>query len=97
MRGIFFDQADAMAAARALAADGYRATIAREPYAGEDDDEGHPWSVATDAPLFQLELLVDQYDGWLDADAHPAADPGSRPLPLPTEPRRVIRTVGEDQ
>jgi len=95
MRGIFFDESDAAAAAGQLRADGYQASIAREQYAGEDDDEDHPWSVTTDAPLFQLELLVDQYDGWLDAD-HPKRPPVP-PLHLPSAPRRIKKSVDGDQ
>jgi hypothetical protein len=44
--------------------------------------------VLTDAPPIELELLVEQYDGWLDAD-EPAASPA--PLDLPTGPRRIKR------
>jgi len=59
-RGIFFEEDDARAVARRLEGDGYDAQVVRERLAGEDDDEGHPWAVLTDAPTFQLELLVDQ-------------------------------------
>ena len=42
-----------------------------------------------------LELLVEQYDGWLDEDDGAAPDPSSRPvLPpveLPTAPKRIKR------
>ena len=50
-----------------LRAAGYDAQVERERLAGEDDDEDHPWAVLTDAPELELELLVEQYDGWLDA------------------------------
>ena len=39
---------------------------ARERFAGEDDDEDHPWTVLTDAPVVMVEVLVEEYDGWLD-------------------------------
>ena len=39
MRGIFFDEDHARAAAAQLQADGYAATVGRERLAGEDDDE----------------------------------------------------------
>ena len=39
MRGIFFDEVDAQAAAAQLRADGYDARVERERLAGEDDDE----------------------------------------------------------
>ena len=66
MRAIFFDEEHARAAAARLAADGWQAGVERERLAGEDDDEDHPWAVVGDAPAFVLELLVDEYDGWLD-------------------------------
>jgi hypothetical protein len=88
VRGIFFDEDDAAAVVARLRSSGYEARAERERLAGEDDDEGHPWAVLTDAPELVLELLVDEYDGWLDtADDQPAAPP----LELPTEPRRIKR------
>jgi hypothetical protein len=85
VRVIFFDEETARSVARQLEADGFGAEVSREPFAGEDDDEDHPWAVTTDAPAFQLELLVDQYDGWLQEEApSPPA-----PLDLPDGPRRV--------
>lgn len=88
MRGIFFDEDDARAVVTRLVADGYTASAARERLAGEDDDEDHPWAVLTDAPAVVLELLVDEHDGWLDAD-EAVAPPA--PLQLPTQPRRIKR------
>ena len=88
MRGIFFDEDDARAVVARLIADGYDAHVERERLAGEDDDEDHPWAVLSDAPAFVLEVLVDRYDGWLDAD-EPAPTPA--PLELPSEPRRIKR------
>ncbi len=87
VRGIFFDEADARAAALALARGGFEATVARERLAGEDDDEDHPWAVVTDAPMIQLEMLVEMYDGWLDLDDEAAVEP----LPLPDQPKRIKR------
>ena len=99
MRGIFFDEDDARAAAAILQRGGFSAEVVRERLHGEDDDEGHPWAVLTDAPAIQLEMLVETYDGWLDTDDEPggrAADgPADRgagtPLPLPEQPKRVKR------
>ena len=88
MRGIFFEESDARDAAARLRADGYAARAEREPLAGEDDDEGHPWAVVTDAPEIALELLVEHYDGWLDAGE---AEPTAPPLELPTAPKRHHR------
>lgn len=85
MRAIFFDEEHAAVAAARLRRDGYGAQVERERLAGEDDDEDHPWAVVSDAPAVALELLVDEYDGWLDLD-HPA--PASVPPPdLPRGPR----------
>ncbi len=88
VRGIFFDEDDARAVVARLVADGYDARAERERLAGEDDDEDHPWAVVSDAPEIVLELLVDEYDGWLDAEADV---PAPAPLELPSEPRRIKR------
>ncbi|MEJ7794969.1 MAG: hypothetical protein WKF50_05400 [Nocardioides sp.] len=88
MRGIFFDEDDARAAAVRLLGDGYPAEVLRERLSGEDDDEGHPWAVVTDAPEVALELLVERYDGWLDV-GEPAPPPA--PLDLPSAPKRHHR------
>lgn len=91
MRGIFFNEDDARAVAERLRGDGWHAEVTRDRLAGEDDDEDHPWAVVTDAPTFQLELLVDAHDGWLDAEDEPP--PALPPPPdLPTAPRRVKKT-----
>ena len=99
MRGIFFDEDDARAAVARLLADGYDATLTRERLAGEDDDEGHPWAVTTDAPELVLDLLVDTYDGWLDTEDPEArpdpAAPRLPPLDLPTGPK-LIKRPGSD-
>lgn len=86
VRGIFFDEDDARAVVARLVGDGYDAQLERERLAGEDDDEDHPWAVVTDAPAFVLEVLVDHYDGWLDAEE---ATPAPAPLDLPSQPRRL--------
>ncbi|WP_435745899.1 (deoxy)nucleoside triphosphate pyrophosphohydrolase [Nocardioides sp. SYSU DS0663] len=67
-RAVFFEQDDALLVAARLRGDGYDAQVERERLAGEDDDEDHPWAVVTDAPQVRLELLVDDFDGWLDAE-----------------------------
>ena len=100
MRGIFFDADDARTVLDRLVRDGFDATMERDRLAGEDDDEDHPWAIRTDAPQIVLELLVDQYDGWLDEedldrlDHRGTADQRGElgaPLDLPTGPRRVKR------
>jgi len=88
VRGIFFEEDDARRVVARLGRDGFDAAVAREPFAGEDDDEDHPWVVTTDAPVVLLELLVEEYDGWLEPD-EPA--PPTTPLDLPSAPRRVER------
>jgi mutator protein MutT len=88
-RGIFFDEDDARAVCARLRADGFEATVARDRLAGEDDDEDHPWAVASDAPVPLLELLVEEHDGWLDLE--PDAEAWPAPLDLPSAPRRIRR------
>ncbi|MCW2854761.1 MAG: hypothetical protein JWR52_376 [Marmoricola sp.] len=89
MRGIFFDEDSVREVERLLRAQGYDVVLAREPFAGEDDDEDQPWSVTSDAPALVLELLVDQFDGWLEDGTVEA--PGGQPLDLPDAPRRHHR------
>ncbi len=94
MRGIFFDEDQARTVVARLVRDGYDATLARERLAGEDDDEDHPWAVLTDAPAIVLELLVEQFDGWLDDDVatpDPRVGGGLPPVELPTAPKRIKR------
>ena len=90
VRAIFFDEADARAVVVRLLADGFEARAERERLAGEDDDEGHPWAVVTDAPDFMVELMIDEYDGWLDTG--PEA-PSLPPLVLPTAPKRIKKPL----
>ena len=89
VRGIFFDEVDARAAALALTRAGFEAAVVRERLAGEDDDEDHPWAVVTDAPELILEPLIDEYDGWLDVEE--PTEPALPPLVLPTAPKRIKR------
>lgn len=90
MRAIFFEEDEARAVARRLLANGFDAVAEREQLAGEDDDEGHPWAVVTDAPDFMVELMIDEYDGWLDTG--PEA-PSLPPLVLPTAPKRIKKPL----
>jgi len=86
MRAIFFEEEAALRAATRLVADGFEAMVTRERFQGEDDDEDHPWAVLSDAPAFLMDLIVEQYDGWLDEES---ASPPAEPLELPDAPRRV--------
>jgi hypothetical protein len=96
VRGIFFDEDTARNVERLLSADGYDVALSRVRYAGEDDDEDHPWAVGTDAPPLVLEVLVDRYDGWLDDEA-PDPEPATRlvlpPAKLPDAPKRQHRAT----
>ena len=87
-RAMFWDDDAARAVAAALEDRGLDAEVVRERFAGEDDDEDHPWVVLTDAPALLVESLLEEYDGWLD-DAPPADAPPATPLDLPQAPRRV--------
>lgn len=92
MRAIFFDEDDAAAVVARLRRDGFAAELVRERLQGEDDDEDHPWAVLSDAPAITLELLVDDYDGWLDVEEPQAPAPATPPpLDLPSAPRRIKR------
>ncbi|WP_110239363.1 hypothetical protein [Nocardioides gilvus] len=97
MRAIFFDEDQAREVLSRLLRDGFAASLGRERLAGEDDDEDHPWAVLSDAPEFLLELLVDEYDGWLDTEDSDGPEgvlgppAGLPPLNLPSQPRRVKR------
>lgn len=92
MRAILFEPDDAQAVAQRLRADGYQAQVERERLAGEDDDEDHPWAVVTDAPHFVVEVMIDDFDGWLDDEAPAASDvPPLPPLTLPDGPKRIKR------
>jgi hypothetical protein len=99
VRAIFFEEDDARAVSARLVAGGFEARVARERLAGEDDDEGHPWAVLSDAPELMVELLVDEYDGWLDAEDDVEADADARPtlppLDLPAAPKRIKRPTGD--
>lgn len=88
-RGIVFEESDAVAVATALRNSGYDAEIVRERLAGEDDDEGHPWAILSDAPVLLLEVLIDEVDGWLDVP-EPVV-PDLPPLTLPPGPKRLKR------
>lgn len=94
---IFFDEEDARSVASRLESEGWWTRVQRERFQGEDDDEDQPWAVATDAPPLLVEMLVDEYDGWLhratDPPAAPPAGPPELPeLPeLPTGPKRIKR------
>ena len=90
MRGIFFDEESAREVERQLSNDGYSVALGKVSYAGEDDDQDHPWAVTTDAPSIALEVLVDRFDGWLDDEDENTA-PVSAPVQLPSTPRRQHR------
>jgi mutator protein MutT len=91
-RAVFFEEDDARTVVDTLLADGWSALLVRERFHGEDDEEDQPWAVETDAPAVMLDLLLDEYDGWLDEGE--AAPDGSRaPEPLPAAPRRIKRPL----
>jgi mutator protein MutT len=84
---IFFDEESALSVAGRLASEGWWTRVQRERFHGEDDDEDQPWAVATDAPALLLELLADEYDGWL----HQPVAPPAAPPDLPSAPKRIKR------
>ena len=92
VRAVFWEEAYAALVASRLRSDGFAAETARERFAGEDDDEDVAWAVVTDAPAMMVEMLTEEYDGWLDeTPVDPPSTPASglpRPLDLPDGPRR---------
>ena len=89
VRVVLDDEADARAVAERLRASGFDARVGRDRFAGEDDDEGHPWVVTTDAPPFLTEVVAEGYDAWVDAAPDQPEAPPPAPLGLPQEPRRI--------
>lgn len=61
-RALLWEETYAGLVASRLRSDGFAAETARERLAGGDV----AWVVATDAPVVLVELLVEEYDGWLD-------------------------------
>ena len=90
-RAVFYDEEHALAAVRSLVSQGFEASVSRERFAGEDDDEDHPWAVVTDAPDVLLEVLVEEYNGWLDVEGTPTSSDvrPAPPLDLPDAPKRI--------
>lgn len=86
IRAVFYTEDDARAVVERLAAQGFTTDVARERFAGEDDDEDHAWAVLTDAPRQMLADLLEEYDGWLDVEDLAV---GRRPLDLPQAPKRI--------
>lgn len=90
-RAIFFDADIAESVRARLVLAGYSAEVVRESLAGEDDDEDHPYAVLSDAPEYTLDLLVEEFDGWLEFGEDDAGTPALPPLVLPTGPQRIKR------
>jgi hypothetical protein len=89
VRAVFHEEDEAAAVVARLRTDGFDAEVVRERFAGEDDDEDHPWAVVTDAPEFVLEILAEEYDGWVDHEDTSPAPPPAAPLDLPAAPKRI--------
>jgi len=97
---VFYTEDDARAVAERFESEGFTADVARERFAGEDDDEDHAWAVLTDAPKDMLANLLQEYDGWLDTTegqaemrvddtAAPRVVRRPQPLDLPQAPKRI--------
>ena len=91
MRVVFHERDEADRVAARLRADGFGADLVRERFAGEDDDEDHPWSVVTDAPGIIVEVVAEEFDGWVDHDDASHVPQAPRGLDLPDGPRRTKR------
>ena len=57
VRAYLWEDGHAAAIAHTLRTQGFDAEVRRHRFAGEDDDEDHPFVVVTDAPTVMLELL----------------------------------------
>lgn len=88
-RAVFHEEDTAREVADRLRVQGFAVDVRREPFAGEDDDEDHPWALITDAPVIMLELIAEEYDGWVDFAEEPTFRPA--PLDLPGMPKRLHR------
>jgi len=88
-RGVVFEEEAARTVERELRTHGYAVTVTRERFAGEDDDEDHPWAIETDAPATSLDLLLEAHDGWLEDEVTDPVAPA--PIELPDTPRRRHR------
>ncbi len=90
VRAVLWEEQHARLLAERLRGNGFEARTARGRLAGEDDDEDQPWEVVTDAPSVMVEVLLEEYDGWVD-DTTPDDGPPVTPAPLdlPDAPRRV--------
>lgn len=89
MIACFWEREDAAAVAERLGG-----VVRRGRFHGEDDDEDHPWVVALpDVDRGALDELLEEYDGWLEADdeAGAAGVAIADPPALPSEPRRFKR------
>lgn len=89
VRALLWEDDQARAVVERLRASGFDATVVRDRFAGEDDDEDQPWAVLTDAPAVLVELLLEEYDGWLDDAPEGPPPPRPPPMDLPDAPRRV--------
>ena len=89
VRVLLDEETDARTVAERLRAGGFDARVARDRFAGEDDDEDHPWVVHTDAPQFLAEVVGEEYDAWVDAAPDQPDAPPPAPLDLPQGPRRI--------
>jgi hypothetical protein len=81
MIACFWEREDAVAVADRLGG-----VVRRGRFHGEDDDEDHPWTVVLEnVDRGTLDGLLNEYDGWLEADtdAAPVAPPA-----LPDAPKR---------
>jgi 8-oxo-dGTP diphosphatase len=97
LRAVFHDENDAWSVAARLQRDGFDAVVEQDRFAGEDDDEEHPWAVLTDAPDYVLDLMVEEHDGWLDHDSPDDQGlPSAPPMELPLAPRRIKGHWPED-
>lgn len=91
VQDVWFDEMDdAEAFVAALDEAGYRSSVRREMFAGEEDDEDLAAVVAVDPWDAVAADLADESGGWVPPEPDAPAAPVV-PLELPTQPKRLKR------
>ena len=91
VQDVWFDELDdAEAFVAALDEAGYRGSVRREMFAGEEDDEDLAAVVAVDPWDAVAADLADESGGWVPPEPDAPTAPVV-PLELPTQPKRLKR------
>ena len=86
MAQIYFDSdGDAAELVSALQAEGYKTTLTRDAFAGEEDWEDRAWVLMVEPFDGRVIQMVDVYGGWMPGDEQLPDNPPD----LPDEPKRL--------